>query len=169
MNRRRFLSTLAASAGSLAIPTAYAQSEATQKHSLAGVDHHGKPFNLQDSAGKVCLVTFFTAGCAPCGADLKLIREFHVANKARNFMMLGVNLDTRKDDYMDYMRIVDLSLSPSQRFPIIWRNAPSHLDSFGTIVKKPTHFVLDGTRKQLLKREGLFQPDDWDDLWLSLG
>jgi peroxiredoxin len=169
MNRRRFLPTLAAGAGTLAVPGAFAQSAPALQHALSGTDHHGKPVDLQAYAGKICLVTFFSAGCAPCGADLKLIRDFHVANKARNFVMLGVNLDNSKDDYMNYMRIVELSLAPDQRFPIAWRNAPNHTDSFGTITRKPTHFVLDRTHKQVLKREGLFQPNDWDDLWLSLG
>ncbi|OGB25727.1 MAG: hypothetical protein A3I66_04930 [Burkholderiales bacterium RIFCSPLOWO2_02_FULL_57_36] len=169
MNRRRFLSTLAAGAGALAVPAAYAQSGPAQMHALAGFDHSGKPVNLQTYAGKVCLVTFFTAGCASCSADLKLMREFHVANKARNFVMIGVSLDAKHEDFKEYMRIVDLSLAPDQRFPIVWREAPNHQDTFGTIVKKPTHFVLDKTHKQLLKREGLFQPNDWDDLWLSLG
>jgi peroxiredoxin len=169
MNRRMFLSAMAAGTGSLAVPAVVAQSEPVQTHALAGMDQKGKPVNLQTYAGKVCLVTFFTAGCAPCGADLKLIRDFHVANKARNFVMLGVNLDDNKDDYLNYMRIVDLSLAPDQRLPIVWRGASGHRDSFGTIVRKPTHFVLDRTHKQILKREGLFQPNDWDDLWLSLG
>lgn len=169
MNRRRFLSTLVAGSGSLALSQGFAQPGPAQVHALAGTDQHGKPVNLQAYAGKVCLVTFFTAGCAPCSADLRLIREFHFANKARNFVMLGVNLDAGKDDFMNYMRIVDLSLAPDRRFPIVWRDAPDHQDSFGTIVKKPTHFVLDRSHRQVLKREGLFQPNDWDDLWLSLG
>lgn len=169
MNRRHFLSALAAGTGAFAAPGALAQSNAAPLHALSGTDHHGKPVNLKAYPGKVCLVTFFTAGCAPCGADLKLIREFHVANKARDFAMLGVNLDARQEDYMNYMRIVDLSLAPHERFPIVWRGASGHQDSFGAIARTPTHFVLDRTHKQVLKREGLFQPNDWDDLWLSLG
>ena len=56
-----------------------------------------------------------------------------------------------------------------QRFPIVWRGAPGHKDSFGEIVKKPTHFVLDRVHRPVLRRDGAFQPNDWDDLWTLLG
>jgi hypothetical protein len=62
------------------------QTSQAQQHALSGRDINGRPISLQSSAGKLCLVTFFTAGC-----------------------------------------------------------------------------------NQILKREGLFQAGDWDDLWLSLG
>jgi peroxiredoxin len=168
MNRRRFFSAMAAGASSLAMPT-FAQSVAIKKHALSCSDSNGNPVNLQHYAGKICLITFFTSGCTLCSAELKLMRNFYVANKARNFMMVGVNLDLSQNDFAEYTRIVNLSLLPDQRFPIVWRNAQNHSDSFGAIDRKPTHFVLDRNHGTVLRREGMFQPNDWDDLWLSLG
>ena len=55
-----------------------------------------------------------------------------------------------------------------QRFPIAWRNAEGHKDSFGAISRRPTHFVLNRKHQQVLRREGNFLPTDWDDLWVSL-
>ncbi len=91
-----------------------------------------------------------------------------MANKARNFVLLGVNMDDNKNDFMEYMRVVALSIPAEQRFPIVWRNAPQHQDSFGPVTKKPTHFVLDKSHKIVTRREGIFQPSDWDDLWSGL-
>jgi peroxiredoxin len=138
------------------------------RHTLEGFDNQNKPVSLDDYAGKVCLVSFFTAGCNLCMHDLKLMREFNMDNRTRNFVLIGVNIDERKEDYLDYMRLISLSVPADQRFPIVWRNAPKHQDSFGKIAKKPTHFILDKAHRQVLRREGAFQPSDWDDLWASL-
>jgi hypothetical protein len=114
------------------------------------------------------LVSFFTAGCNLCTKDLKLMREFYVANKARGFVLLGVNIDEKKEDFTQYMNLISLSIPPDQRFPIVWRNTSGHKDSFGAIVRKPTHFVLDKAHNQVTRREGSFLPDDWDNLWTTL-
>ena len=172
MDRRSFVHTLTAAGLTLASPLSFSQtapSTAPQKQSLVGVDAKGAAINLESYAGKIVLVSFFTAACPLCTHDLKLMREFYERNKTRQFALLGVNVDARKEDFMEYAHVVDLSVSAGQRFPMIWRNAPQHADTFGPIVKQPTHFVLDRNLQQILKREGTFQPDDWDMLWTRLG
>lgn len=170
MDRRTFLQYAAASALTAAFPLAFAQQppKAAIHHTLTGIDSDAKPVALDEFAGKVCLVSFFTAGCNLCTHDLRLMREFYMGNRKRNFVLLGVNMDEKKDDFMQYMKLISLSIPANQRFPIVWRNAPGHQDSFGTIARTPTHFVLDKAHKQVLRREGTFQPTDWDDLWTSL-
>jgi peroxiredoxin len=167
------MQSVAGAAMGFAYPSLYAQqakppAAPPQKYSLTGIDSSGKLVKLDDYAGKVCLVSFFTSGCNLCSNDLKLMREFYAANKARNFVLLGVNVDDSKNDFMQYMDVIALSVPAAQRFPIVWRNAPVHKDSFGAITKKPTHFVLDKTHKLAVRREGVFQPDDWDELWSNL-
>lgn len=170
MDKRRFMQYMAA--GALGATSLSALSQQAKKpvirHTLAGFDASAKPVSLDDFAGKVCLVSFFTAGCNLCTNDLRLMREFYMGNMKRNFVLLGVNIDEKKDDFTQYMQLISLSVPTEQRFPIVWRNAPEHQDSFGPIVKKPTHFVLDKAHRQVLRREGQFQPTDWDDLWTSL-
>jgi hypothetical protein len=115
------------------------------------------------------LVSFFTIDCDLCTHDLKLMREFYVGNAKKNFMLLGVNIDQKQKDVEEYNDITTLAYSKAQRFPTVWRNAPDHQDNFGAIVTRPTHFVLDGKGRLVFKREGAFQPLDWDNLWESLG
>jgi peroxiredoxin len=169
MNKRKFIQYVAASAlGSVYLPGHAQQSNRDHIYSLAGLDINTKSINLNDFVGKVCLVSFFTAGCNLCSHDLKLMREFYVGNRTRNFVLLGVNIDSSKEDFTQYMHLIELSVPVDQRFPIVWRNAPGHKDTFGTVTKKPTHFVLDKTHKLTLRREGVFQPGDWDNLWSAL-
>jgi len=51
---------------------------------------------------------------------------------------------------------------------MVWRNAPNHKDNFGNITRQPTHFVINPQNQFVLKREGTFQAEDWDNLWLSM-
>lgn len=135
---------------------------------LHGTDVYGKKLDLKDFAGLTVLVSFFTYDCDVCTDDLKLMREFYFNNRKKKFMLLGVNLDANKKDLDDYNELTTQAYSKDQRFPTVWRNAAGHQDNFGNISVKPTHFVLDGKGQLKFKREGKFQPDDWDNLWLAL-
>jgi peroxiredoxin len=166
MDRRLFLQSLAAvTLGGATTLT----SAAELKQSMVSVDSEGNPFNLDSYAGKICLVSFFTASCALCSHDLGQMREFYGSNRKKNFSLIGVNLDAKKEDFIDYANFFKQAVPKDQRFPLIWRNDPKHADTFGPIVKQPTHFILDGKQEQVFKREGSFQPGDWDQLWTKLG
>ena len=173
--RRVMLCLLVLSAASVSFST-YAQ-QTNQKNDAAplpvmvlkGIDDNGKPIALSDYAGKTVLVSFFTAACNLCTHDLKLMREFYVNNAKHNFVLLAVNIDPQKQDFDGYSQLVKLTTPKEQRFPMLWRNNPSHNDNFGQIVTKPTHFVFNPKGQLLLKREGTFLPSDWDNLWESLG
>lgn len=175
MKKRQFLQFAAGSlclAGLGAAPSLQAQTQPPspqelelQEHSLSGVDFSGRKLALTDFPDQTVLVSFFTAGCNLCNHDLKLMREFYVRNVKRKFILLAVSLDQNKADFDAYNQIVSVTVPKQQRFPILWRNAPGHKDSFGPIAKQPTHFVLDKKRHILLRREGTFQPNDWDMLW----
>ena len=111
------------------------------RHTLSGTNSDGKPVALADYAGKVCLVSFFTAGCALCVNELRLMREFYANNRQRDFVLLGVNMDDKSADFMQYIELLKVSVPAEQRFPIAWRNAAGHQDSFGAITRRPTHYV----------------------------
>jgi peroxiredoxin len=167
MDRRHFLQSAAVAAAALAAGTPSVLA-AGLKQSMIGMDSDGRPFDLAGYMGKVTLVSFFTAGCNLCTHDLKLMREFYVDNRAKNFSLIGVNIDAKKEDYVEYAHLVTLTTPADQRFPLIWRNAPDHADTFGPVSKQPTHFVLNKDLELIFKREGTFQPQDWDQVWSKL-
>jgi len=175
MHRRDFIARLLGAAALTAAsgfsPSALAQGSAAPavRPTLAGTDENGKHLRLEDYAGRACLVSFFTSGCNLCLNDLKLMREFNRDNRDKNFVMLAVSLDEQQGDYLDYARLIALTVPAAQRFPLLWRKAPGHSDSFGAITQMPTHFVLDKSHQLVRTRQGSFKPDDWDDLWTLLG
>ena len=170
MKRRDFLHSVTAGAAGLALPaTVFAEKKAASvPYQLKGVDVMGKEIKLQDYLGKSCLVSFFTAECIPCTNDLRLMREFYGANKKRNYVNIGVNMDSDRQSLVDYMDLVRKAIPADQQFPIVWRNAKGHSDNFGAISSQPTHFVLDKEHKLVLRRNGIFKAADWDDLWSNL-
>jgi peroxiredoxin len=169
MNKRQFLKALTVASVSLASTALLAQSpKEPKKLTLQGTDANGKKLALTDFLGKTVLVSFFSAGCSVCTRDLKLMREFYVGNSKKNFVLLAVNIDQDKKDFDAYNQLLALAISKEQRFPTVWRNSSEHKDNFGTISREPTHFVINAKNQFVLKREGTFQPSDWDSLWESL-
>ncbi|MFZ6641159.1 TlpA family protein disulfide reductase [Undibacterium sp. TC4M20W] len=170
MNKTKLLSVLTAATLAVASFSVSAQTgKDSQQMSFQGAELNGKKLAISDYAGKTLLVSFFTAGCNLCARDLKLMREFYVGNMKRNFVLLAINIDADKKDFDSYVQLINLAVPAEQRFPIIWRNTPGYKDNFGTIVSQPTHFVINPKGQLVLKREGSFQPNDWDNLWESLG
>jgi len=170
--RRDFMLRLGSAALLAGTPLCYtgaAFAQAAAQPDLAGTDETGKRLRLADYAGRACLVSFFTSGCNLCLNDLKLMREFNGDNRGKSFVMLGVSLDEQPDDYQEYAKLIALTVPAQQRFPLLWRKAPGHSDSFGAITSMPTHFVLDKSHKLVRTRLGSFRPNDWDDLWTLLG
>ncbi|PXX44956.1 peroxiredoxin family protein [Undibacterium pigrum] len=170
MNKKKLLSVITAAMLAAASFSASAQANKdNQQMSFQGAELNGKKIALSDYAGKTLLVSFFTAGCNLCARDLKLMRDFYDRNMKRNFVLLAINIDADKKDFDSYVQLINLAVPVEQRFPIIWRNTPGYKDNFGTIVSQPTHFVINPKGQLVLKREGSFQPNDWDNLWESLG
>jgi peroxiredoxin len=169
MNRRDFIQATAL--GSLFTNTVLAADKpklSKPDFTLQGVDVFGKKLDLRDYAGKTTLVSFFTFDCTVCTNDLKLMREFYVRNVSKKFVLIGVNIDQNKKDLDEYNEASTLAYPKSHRFPTVWRMAAGHQDNFGKITTTPTHFLLNAQHQLVLKREGAFRSDDWDNLWLSL-
>jgi len=141
------------------------QAKASPKLALSGIDYLGRKIDLRDYAGKTVLISFYSGGCTVCARDLKLMREFFRDNAAKNFVLIGINIDKTKADFDMYTKIVAASIPKNQQFPLIWRGSTDTLDGFGTISSDPSHFVITANGQISLKREGTFKSEDWDNLW----
>lgn len=139
------------------------------RHTLSGIDSAGRPVSLRDYQGEVVMTSFVTGDCGVCGTELRLMREFHRDNRARGFALVVVSLERRAEDYRQLAELMRTVLAPADRFPLLWRLDPAHRDSFGEIVRLPTHVILDRQGVEVRRRQGGMQPGDWDDLWTLIG
>jgi peroxiredoxin len=137
-------------------------------YAIKGVDVYGKAINLKDHVGKVVLVSFFTVDCIKCINDLRLMREFYGDNKKRGYVNIAINLDSDREALFEYMELLRKTMPADRIFPIAWRDAKGHADNFGVTKSMPTHFLLDREHKLVMRRDGVFKADDWDELWTSL-
>jgi peroxiredoxin len=161
-----FLLIIASVCMLMASPPAMAQqAKVGPQLKLSGTDYLGRKIDLRDYAGKTILISFYSGGCTVCARDLKLMREFFRDNAAKNFALIGINLDKTKADFELYTKIVAASVPKNQQFPLIWRSSAETLDGFGTINSDPSHFVIGANGQIVLKREGTFKSEDWDNLW----
>jgi peroxiredoxin len=145
------------------------QGYAAAAQTLEGVDVvSGKPVYLQQYKNQTVLLAFFSAGCDACVYNFKLIREFYKSNKKSHFAVIGIGLDKKPEHFKNYAQLVDATTPKDEQFPLVWRNAPDYKDSFGTIKRDPSVVVIGKNGEVTLKREGIIQDSDWDDIWTSL-
>lgn len=107
----------------------------------------GKPFQLSSLKGKIVLVDFWAAWCAPCRQEnpnvVKLYQQYH----SKGFEILGVSLDKNKEDWvkaikddkLDWIHVSDL---------LYWESAAAQLYA---VTKIPQSFLLDKEGKILAK------------------
>lgn len=135
---------------------------------LTGVDSNNTPINLQSLNGKVVLLTFYTAGCSICERDVKLMREFYRDNRNKDFVLIGVITEKKKEDFESYARIVKLATPKDQQFRMMWKSHIQSMEGIATIKTDPTHLVINRKGEIILRREGMFRSEDWDFLWESI-
>jgi cytochrome c biogenesis protein CcmG/thiol:disulfide interchange protein DsbE len=69
----------------------------------------GKTISLQDLRGKPVVINFWASWCPPCRIEAPLIERTWRAYKNRDLIFLGVNIQDRKEDALNYMRQFDIT------------------------------------------------------------
>lgn len=67
-------------------------------------DVNGKNISLSDFRGKYVLVDFWASWCKPCMMENPNIVQAYNQFKDKNFTVLGVSLDRKKDDWLQAIR-----------------------------------------------------------------
>jgi cytochrome c biogenesis protein CcmG/thiol:disulfide interchange protein DsbE len=69
----------------------------------------GKTISLKDFRGKPVVINFWASWCPPCRDEAPLIERTWRAYKNRDLIFLGVNIQDRKEDALNYMREFDIT------------------------------------------------------------
>lgn len=165
MNRRFLLQAFASAAALGATGLSHAQSPAKAKtFQLSGQTLDAKPYDLAQEQGKAILVFFWSTDCAVCRDKMPELRNNYSAWRDKGFQLVAVSLDKNLADVQSYDRILSHTVPMKQQFPSLWRADPAHRDSFGSVTKAPTSFLLNREGKLVKEFRGRIAPELWDDI-----
>jgi cytochrome c biogenesis protein CcmG/thiol:disulfide interchange protein DsbE len=69
----------------------------------------GATISLEDMRGKPIVINFWASWCPPCRIEAPLLERTWRAYKNRGLIFLGVNIQDRKEDALNYMREFDIT------------------------------------------------------------
>lgn len=117
-------------------------------------DSNGKTWQLSDLRGKVVMLNFWAAWCAPCRKEMPLLEAMYQDLKESDFVLLAINTESEVAEAEALLQELNLT------FPILW-------DKDGAVVKllgvnaMPTTLVIDGKGELRFTNRG-YRPGDED-------
>lgn len=129
---------------------------------LRGVTLEGRPFDLKDLRGKVALVFFWSTECAVCRDKMPELRANVQGWRNQPFEVVTVSEDRKRQNLVDYERLVAGTVVANQRFMTLWAGDPGFKDSFGKRARLPETFILDKSGKIAAHFIGRIPPEAWD-------
>ena len=148
------LGTLLASPWSLA--RAQAQPAPTP-FQVQATNPQGERFRAQDLKGKVAVVFYWSTSCAVCRDSLPEMRANLNGWKNKPFALVTVNLDRRKDDWLAYENLVNVTQMPGKNLITLRQD-----DAVPAPAKLPLILLVDAKGNVVARYEGRVAPEVWD-------
>lgn len=129
---------------------------------LEGTDAQGRPIRLSALRGRVVLVFHWRTDCAVCRDKMHELRANLLGWQGRPFSLIGVNGDTRRQDWLDYEKLVAGTIPAAQRFPSLWAGDAATVDSTGPTHEWPSAVLFDKTARAVERYQGRIPVEAWD-------
>jgi peroxiredoxin len=106
----------------------------------------GKPFKLNDYAGKVVVLHYWATWCAPCRKEMPALETFYENHRAQGLEILAISVDDTADEakVREVMRQFTFPAAMARDV---------QASGYGRIWRIPLTFVID--------RHGILRKDGW--------
>lgn len=167
--QRRWLTLLVVALAALPLIThAQPKASATDLAASAPVRMEGRTldgqaFSLERHRGKVVMLVFWSTGCAVCRDRMPELRANYAGWHGKPFELVTVAVDAKRQDVLDYDRVIERIVPMKERFPSLWRPEQGYADSLGTDVGTlPASFILDREGRVAERFNGRMPAEAWD-------
>lgn len=157
-NRRQWLRLLTAL--SLAHVTELGAQSA--KPELAGTTTDGRRFRLSEQTGRVVLVFYWSTTCAVCRDKMGELRANLAGWAGQPFTLIGVNMDSRLQDFRDHEALARQTIAPARRFDSLWAGQTGFVDTLGAPARLPEACLVDKQGQLVERYSGRIPAQAWD-------
>jgi peroxiredoxin len=157
--RRAFLTWLLATVPAAAFA---ADASNTPLAELAGQTPDRQNITLQQLRGQVVLVFYWSTECPVCLAKMPELRANAAGWHGKNFTLLGVNMDKKKEEFLLYEKVVAPLLPAAKRFVSVWGQAPGYQDTLGPVQHLPSAVLIDKDGRVAERYSGRIPPQAWN-------
>jgi peroxiredoxin len=129
---------------------------------LRGTTLDGRVFALDALRGRVVLVFYWSTSCAVCRDKMRELRANMMGWQGQPFTLIGVNADARRQDWVEYERLVSGTIPAAQRFPSVWSGDASYVDSMERPGQLPSACLIDKSGRLVERYRGRIPAEAWD-------
>ncbi|MEW6480958.1 MAG: TlpA disulfide reductase family protein [Pseudomonadota bacterium] len=129
---------------------------------LEGTTADGQRLQLAGLRGRVVLVFYWSTGCAVCRDKMRELRANLKGWQDAPFTLFGVNMDERRQDWLDYERLVVQSVQGNQRFASVWAGGADYRDTMDRPTQLPSACVIDKDGRLVDQYRGRVPAQAWD-------
>ena len=129
---------------------------------LRGTTQDGQAFSLDALRGRVVLVFYWSTGCAVCRDKMRELRANMMGWQGQPFTLIGVNTDARRQDWLEYERLVAGTIPAAQRFPSLWNGDATYVDSMERPARLPSAGLIDKSGRLVERYRGRIPAEAWD-------
>jgi peroxiredoxin len=100
------------------------------------VDFSGNQVALSSLRGKVVILNFWYAACAPCRLEMPALERYYQAHKSAGFVVLGANIVDDAQTTKDFAQTIGIS------YPV-FRDPGQRAYAAFQVSKTPSSFIID--------------------------